>query len=331
MNLSVKKVEANRNFANKVWNAGRYVIGALPQAPQKAESAPQWTLADRWIHARLGALVRDVERLFENYQYGEAGRQIYDFFWAEFADWYVEISKRQLAEGGDRAYYTAQTLVRTLDACLRLLHPFTPFVTEAVWGYLKEAVIEHGSAFDPAGGWEQALIQAKWPEPQPGGEDDESVVAAFSLVMDIVRTIRNTRTEKKLAPGKRIPALIVAGERTATLQDQATTLASLAGLDPDALKIFSTVAEKPAGQAAIVVSGVEIYLQLADEIDTAAEQARLEKELADTESQIQRLETLLGSPFAQKAPAAVVEKERQKLAAYLDTAGKLREQIKSLA
>jgi valyl-tRNA synthetase len=331
MNLSVKKVEANRNFANKVWNAGRYVIGALPQAPQKAEGAPQWTLADRWIHARLGALVRDVERLFENYQYGEAGRQIYDFFWAEFADWYVEISKRQLAEGGDRAYYTAQTLVRTLDACLRLLHPFTPFVTEAVWGYLKEAVIEHGSAFDPVGGWEQALIQAKWPEPQPAGEDDESVVSAFSLVMDIVRTIRNMRTEKKVAPGKRIPALIVAGEHTATLQDQATTLASLAALDSNSLKIVPVVAEKPAGQAAIVVSGIEIYLQLADEIDTAAEQARLEKELADTQSQIQRLEMLLGSPFAQKAPPAVVEKERQKLAAYLDTASKLKDQIESLA
>ncbi len=331
MNLSVKKVEANRNFANKVWNAGRYVLGVLPSVPQKAASEPQWTLADRWIHARLAALVRDVERLFENYQYGEAGRQIYDFFWAEFADWYLEISKQQLAESGDRAYYTAQTLVRTLDACLRLLHPFTPFVTEAVWGYLKEAVTEHGSAFDPAGGWEPALIQAQWPLPQPAGPDDESVVAAFSLVMDVVRAIRNTRTEKKVAPGKRVPALIVAGERTATLQDQATTLASLASLDAEALKIVTTVGEKPAGQAAIVVSGVEIYLELADEIDSAAEGARLQKELADTESQIQRLETLLGSPFAQKAPAAVVEKERQKLAAYQDTAGKLREQIKSLA
>ena len=136
-NLSIKKVEANRNFANKVWNAGRFTIGALPQAPAQPSGDPQWTLADRWIRARLRALIRDVDRLFASYQYGEAGRQIYEFFWSEFADWYVEIAKQQLAEGGDRAFYTAQTLTRTLDACLRLLHPYTPFVTETVWGHLK--------------------------------------------------------------------------------------------------------------------------------------------------------------------------------------------------
>jgi valyl-tRNA synthetase len=130
MNLSIKKVEANRNFANKVWNAGRFVIGALDQAPDNAAKPADWSLADSWIYARLQSLVSDVDRLFTAYQYGEAGRQIYEFFWSEFADWYVEIAKLQLAEGGDRAFYTAQTLVRVLDACLRMLHPFTPFVTE---------------------------------------------------------------------------------------------------------------------------------------------------------------------------------------------------------
>ncbi len=125
-NLSLKKVEGNRNFANKIWNAGRFVLGAISQAPIKPESDPEWTLADSWIWARLNALVRDSDRLFAAYQFGEAGRQIYEFFWGEFADWYLEIAKTQLAEGGDRAYYTARTLVRVLDACLRLLHPFTP-------------------------------------------------------------------------------------------------------------------------------------------------------------------------------------------------------------
>ncbi len=167
-NLSIKKVEANRNFANKVWNAGRFTIGALPQAPAQAAGEPQWTLADRWIRARLRSLIRDVDRLFTGYQYGEAGRQIYEFFWSEFADWYVEIAKQQLAEGGDRAFYTAQTLVRTLDACLRLLHPFTPFVTETVWGYLKAAAEAHSPALRPSGGWEDALIIARWPDPEAG-------------------------------------------------------------------------------------------------------------------------------------------------------------------
>jgi valyl-tRNA synthetase len=96
-NLSVKKVEANRNFANKVWNAARFVISAVGAAPDHPEGEAHWTLADRWVRARLASLERDVERLFQNYQYGEAGRQIYEFFWNEFADWYVEIAKLQLA------------------------------------------------------------------------------------------------------------------------------------------------------------------------------------------------------------------------------------------
>ena len=112
INLSLKKVEANRNFANKLWNAGRFVLGALEQAPDTPAREPVWTLANSWIWARLQDLVRDVDRLFSTYQYGEAGRQIYDFFWGEFADWYVEIAKLQLAEGGDRAFWTAYTLVR---------------------------------------------------------------------------------------------------------------------------------------------------------------------------------------------------------------------------
>ncbi|HOV07160.1 MAG TPA: valine--tRNA ligase, partial [Anaerolineaceae bacterium] len=124
-NLDLKKVEANRNFANKVWNAGRFVLSALQNAPAEAEDEPEWSLADSWIWARLKGLLRDTDRLFKNYQFGEAGRQIYEFFWSDFADWYLEIAKIQMAEGHDRAYYTATTLVRVLDACLRLLHPFT--------------------------------------------------------------------------------------------------------------------------------------------------------------------------------------------------------------
>ncbi len=330
MNLSLKKVEANRNFANKVWNAGRFVLGALAQAPAQAQAAPQWTLADSWIWARLQQLLRDVERLFTNYQYGEAGRQIYDFFWSEFADWYVEIAKLQLAEGGDRAFYTAQTLLRVLDACLRLLHPFTPFVTEELWGHLKRAAQEKGSAFSPKCGWEEALIIARWPEAQPTEGWEEEKIADFNLIQEVIRAIRNLRTEKKVTPGKRIPATIVAGEKLAVFQQQAAAIAALAYLQPDHLALLADLPQKPENQIALVVAGVEIYLPLADLVDVEAERARLQTELAEAEKQIERLRGLLASPFAEKAPPAVVEKERQKLVTFEETAARLREQIQNL-
>jgi len=183
MSLSVKKVEGNRNFANKLWNAGRFVIAeigelenretgklesqstSLPTTNLPTTNSPDWTLADSWIWARLQALVRNVERLFGNHQYGEAGRQIYEFFWGDFADWYLEIAKGQLAEGGERARITADTLVRVLDTSLRLLHPFTPFVTEELWGHLRTAVLDSPLA-GLAKTWPEALIIAPWPEPR---------------------------------------------------------------------------------------------------------------------------------------------------------------------
>ena len=140
--LSLKKVESNRNFANKIWNAGRFVLSAIESLP-KDSAFPvglDWTLADSWIWARLQNLVREVERLFQSNQYGEAGRQIYEFFWNEFADWYVEAAKLQLGQGGPLAFQTAETLARVLDVCLRLLHPFTPFVTEELWGHLRRTL-----------------------------------------------------------------------------------------------------------------------------------------------------------------------------------------------
>jgi len=129
MNLSLKKVEANRNFANKLWNAGRLVLSLLARAPDAPQSEPQWTLADGFIHGRMKALTRDVERLFQTFQYGEAGRQIYELFWSEFADWYLEIAKLQVADGGDRAFYTANLMCGcsiTSCACCTPSPPSSP-------------------------------------------------------------------------------------------------------------------------------------------------------------------------------------------------------------
>jgi valyl-tRNA synthetase len=339
MNLSIKKVESNRNFANKIWNAGRFVLGALNQAPDRPQADPHWTLADCWVQTRLRGLVRDVERLFATHQYGEAGRLIYEFFWSEFADWYVEIAKLQLAEGGDRAFYTAKLLVRILDTSLRLLHPFTPFVTEELWGHLKKAAQDHGFAPEVAGssspearsdgGWEAALMVARWPTAEPREDWEERSVNQFNLVMDLVRAIRNARVEKKVAPAIRIPALIAAGERAPILQPQMKTLSTLAGLDPSRLTIVEE-AEKPAGQTALVVSGLQVYLPLGEMVNKDEEKARLQAEMDAVRSQVNRLETLLASPFAQKAPAAVVEKERQKLASFKETEAKIDEQLRLL-
>lgn len=330
MNLSLKKVEANRNFANKLWNAARFVLGALEQSPNAPVNPPDWTLADSWIWARLQQLLRDIDRLFGNHQYGEAGRQVYDFFWSEFADWYLEIAKLQLAEGGDRAFYTAQTLSRVLDACLRLLHPFTPFVTEELWRRLKTMGMEKGDHFAPKGGWEEALIIARWPQAQAVEGWEEAKIADFNLVQEIIRAIRNLRTEKKVTPGKRIPAHIAAGERIAILRQQIKAIAALAYLQPDQITLAESLTQKPQEQVALIVSGVEIYLPLADLVDVAAEKDRLHTELAEVETHIERLKNLLASPFAEKAPAAVVEKERQKLATYEETASRLREQLSKL-
>ncbi|MEJ2707775.1 MAG: valine--tRNA ligase [Anaerolineales bacterium] len=329
-NLSIKKVEANRNFANKIWNASRFVMSALDQAPQQAHGDPDWTLADSWIWARLQHLIREVERLFENYQFGEAGRQIYDFFWGEFADWYLEIAKLQLDEGGDRAFYTAQTLVWVLDISLRLLHPFTPFVTEELWGFLKQAASDHSPEFSPKYGWEEALIIAHWPEARPPEGWEIGKIADFNLVQDIVRAIRNLRAEKHVQPGRQISATLVGAESTQVLQDQAASIAALAGLDASTLTIVERMEEKPAGNIALVVGPVEVYLPLSRLIDKEEERARLMKELQEAESQIDRLNKLLDSPFSEKAPSPVVQKEREKLQGYRETAQKLKEQLDDL-
>jgi len=335
MNLSLKKVEANRNFANKIWNAGRFVISALSSLPPEADlletanSESGWTLPDSWIWARLQTLVRDVERLFQALQYGEAGRQIYEFFWGDFADWYVEIAKQQLNQGNERAIRTAYALIRILDTSLRLLHPFTPFVTEELWGHLKKAV--QSSALGAIlNDWPEALIIAPWPAPRPEEAWEVQSGSDFSLVQEIVRSIRNIRSEKNVKLGRRIPAIFVSQSTAVLLRAQSQTIAALAGLDLENLQIRESITVKPEGHIALVVGPVEIFLPLAGMINSQEERSRLEKELASIQEQITRLEALLSGSFAQKAPLAVVQKEREKLAAYIETAEKLRGQLAAI-
>jgi valyl-tRNA synthetase len=334
-NLSLKKVEGNRNFANKIWNAGRFVISALQGIGDKESGDPSkipdtlsqgsWSLADSWIWARLYALVREVERLFQAYQYGEAGRQIYEFFWNDFADWYVEVAKLQMQKEDSRGQ-TVGTLVRVLDMCLRLLHPFTPFVTEELWGHLRAAVLQSPLA-SLAADWPEALIVAAWPDAHAEEGWETGKMADFALIQDTIRSIRNLRAEKKVSPAKRIPATLVGGAKINLLKQQSEVIAVLAGLDYSQLSVLEALDAKPENSLALVAGPVEIYIPLSGMLDLQEQRKRLEKELADIQLQIDRLDKLLGSDFANKAPAQVVQKEREKLAAFQDTAGKLHTQL----
>jgi valyl-tRNA synthetase len=325
MSLSLKKVEGNRNFANKIWNVGRFVISVINSQKVTVVFPTERTHADKMILARTYRLVRDVERLFQTYQYGEAGRHIYDFFWSEFADWYVEYAKNQIEK--ERSYTTAQVLAEVLDTSLRLLHPFMPFVTEELWGYLRRALL-NSPLNDMAKDWPDAIIIAPWPEPRPEEEWEAKEIEDFAFIQENERSIRNVRAEKKVHPSKRIPAVFFAGVRTEYLRDHITASGTSSGLDESQLQFEYEVPSILTEDSIVLISGpIETHLPLAGMVDLDEERNRLQKELAESQIQIDRLEKLLGSDFANKAPVPVVQKEREKLAAFKETAGKLRAQL----
>jgi valyl-tRNA synthetase len=272
---------------------------------------------DRWILSRLSRLISDVNRLMEDYQFGEAGRQIYDFLWGEYCDWYIEATKPRLY-GEDESPRIASrqaalsVLVYVLERALRLLHPFMPFVTEEIWQNL------------PHEG--EALIVAAWPEPGPR---DEAAEREMGALMDAIRAIRNARAEYDVTPGKRIPALIAAGDAVSLLEGQREVLCFLARLDPDALTIAPTL-PPPSQAATVVVGDVVGYLPLAGLVDLEAERERLARELAETEAGIARSEALLQGEFAHRAPAAVVQRERDKLADLQAAREQLRARLERL-
>ncbi|MGQ9793859.1 MAG: valine--tRNA ligase [Anaerolineae bacterium] len=318
INLSEERIVAGRNFANKIWNMARFVVGHLRQhpveIPEDVTRLPL-ALADRWIISRHNEIIATVTRLIEAYQFGEAGRQLYEFMWGELADWYIEMAKIPLSGQDEQARDTTlRVLVYVLERCLRLLHPYMPFVTEAVWQHL------------PHSG--EALIIARRPTP---GARDEEAEAMMQLVMEVVRAIRNARTEYNVEVGRRIPAVIVAGEKLAIFQSQMDVLVQLAHLDAEHLDIVADLETKPQQTLALVVGGVEVYLPWTGMIDLEAERARLSKELEKVEEQLARSERTLGNPnFVTKAPPEVVEKERAKLAALQEQATKLHERLNML-
>ena len=352
--LNPSQIEAARNFANKLWNAARLVISNLegsefgvqgsefrapgsrfgvPHTSRRTPNAERRTqdleLAERWILSRLSGLTANVNRLLENFQYGEAGRQIHDFLWGEYCDWFLEIAKLRLYGDDAEAKATAQqVLVVVLERTLRLLHPFMPFVTEEIWQNLMPAsgIGDRGSGdgYQP-----EALMVARWPE--EAGLADAEAEAQMGLIMELVRAIRNARAEYDVPPGRRIAALISAGEQAQLLAEQQPILTSLARLDEARLQI-ATVLDVAEKAMTLVVGGVTVHLPLAGMVDLEAERARLSRELAETEQRIARTEGLLANPgFTGNAPPDVVQRERDKLAELQAQRDRLEARLKGLA
>ncbi|HSH05357.1 MAG TPA: valine--tRNA ligase [Anaerolineae bacterium] len=332
MNLSLTKVESNRNFANKIWNMARFIVSNMDKVSKDEKpDVPTYTAADQWILHRLQQLIKNADRLCDNYLYGEAGRQINDFMWNDFADWYVELAKVQLNEGGARAWTTMSVLFRVLDSCLRLLHPYVPYVTEETWGQVKGALLAADLGIEPAEGWSEALIIADWPQVEQSWLSATASRAAddFEQLREMVRSIRAARADANVEPGKRIKALIAAGDKLSFYEEQAGILASLARLDEAELEIAADL-EAPEKVVTLALGAVSCYLPLAGMVDLSQERARLEKELAEIEQERERLAKLLAGPFAERAPAAVVQKERDKFANLEAQAEQVKERLATL-
>ena len=294
------RLEASRNFINKIWNASRFVFMNLENyQPNQYEA--ELILADKWLLDRLSKTAAEATACLEKYELGEAGRILYDFFWDEFCDWYVEIAKERLYRGTPTERYTAQKiLVTALKAGLQLLHPFIPFITEELWQHLPEVG--------------ESIMLAEYPDGSKiAAYDKES--GEMSLIMDVIRAIRNIRSEMGVAPGKKAEIIIFAAENNAAvLKEGIAYISSLA--QASAVEILPA-GEPPAQSASAHVKGIDIFVPLKDLIDIGKEIARLEKEMNNCDMEIARISTKLANEgFLAKAPQEVVDKERVKIDEY---------------
>jgi len=327
--LSVERIESNRNFANKLWNACRFIISNLDNIDEEERNQlatiaisdfgtraldPQseMSLPERATISRLHGVVASVSHDLETFQFGDAGRQIYEFLWDVFAAWYVEIAKSRLyatdmdsnSESVAAALTTRATLVYVVDICLRILHPLMPFVTEALWQRLPRS--KHGEG-------EQALIIAKWPTKAPRDLDAEE---RFDRIQAFVRSVRNARAEYDVVPSNRIPAVVYADATAAKdIEGEKGAIATLAKINPENFEVHlesngtDTEAETPGDQFLNirVDAGLRVVIPLADLIDYEKERKRLEKQIAKLEKDREGLSRRLGAAgFREKAPENVV-------------------------
>ena len=332
INFDSKRCEGYRNFCNKLWNATRFVLMNCEgqdcglKKHTKAECQPggpahgymDFSQADRWISSQLQRVEADVAKGFAEYRLDNVANTIYDFVWNEFCDWYLEIAKVQINVGNDaQKRATRRTLIRTLEAIMRLAHPIIPFITEELWQ--KVSVV--------AGLPGESVSIAAYPVSQPD-RIDEAAEAHVAKLKTLVDACRNLRGEMNVSPATRMP-MYVLGD-TAFMQSVASVLQSLAKLSE--VKVFDTEAEWiAAAQAAPVAVVGEARLCLFIEVDAAAEKIRLTKEAARLEGEITKANAKLGNEaFVAKAPPAVIEETNKRVADFGATLEKIRQQLQRL-
>ncbi|MDH4325479.1 MAG: valine--tRNA ligase, partial [Betaproteobacteria bacterium] len=306
LNFDLGRCEGYRNFCNKLWNATRFVLmntegkdcGAHHQAPVERSA---W---DRWIVSTLQRAEAEVEKGFAEYRFDNAAGAIYRFVWDEYCDWYLEVAKEQLAKGGDAAQRgTRRTLVRVLEAALRLAHPIIPFITEELWQKVAPLAGKTG----------ETIMLAPYPISQPQ-RIDEAAEREVALAKEIVNAARNLRSEKKVPPKDRIP-FYVTGKLSVSAELAMAALARASAL--------RTVGELPASDSPVAVVGPHKIMPHI-EVDPHAERERVAKEISRLEGEIAKARAQLAKPsFVERAPAPVVQQMRDRLHAFQATLDKL--------
>jgi valyl-tRNA synthetase len=302
--LSQDRIEDSRNFANKLWNATRFALRPIAESAVRVdENGPvrpsgDLALADRWILSRLDAVTDEANRLFESYLFGEAGRQIREFIWSELCDWYIEAAKVRLRGSETEREAVAQTIAYVLERSLRLLHPFMPFISEALWNELPHTG--------------DSLMIARWPVAEARDLEAED---RFGLLIELVSGIRNARSESGVEPARWIAARFDAGAHASFIDETRAELSLLARIADDQLSI-SSAQDGNERALTVVARDVVAYLPLAGMIDLDAERDRLRKEIEAAEAEAGRAQSMLGNEsFVARAPEKVVEVQRQRLAA----------------
>lgn len=319
MRFREERLEASRNFANKIWNASRFIlmnIDGVDFSTVKEEEL-NYTLADKWIISRLNKVTKDIEEALDKYNFGEVSRVLYDFIWSEFCDWYIELIKPRLYQDEDAtAKLTAQYVgMYALERIMRLLHPVMPFITEEIWQQLPDTG--------------ESIMIANWPDVDEKLISEE-VENKMSLIMEVIKSIRNIRNEMKVNPGKRINGILAVPEDKISIIEQGYDyIKNLARVKELSLKTGQI--DKPEKSSTAVVSGIEVILPLEGLVDIDKELERLKKELEDMEFEIKRAEGKLSNEgFINKAPEQLVASERQKLAEYKDKKEKLQQRLEEL-
>ncbi|MBM7664437.1 valyl-tRNA synthetase [Solibacillus kalamii] len=303
LRYSTEKVESTWNFVNKIWNASRFALMNMEGLTfEQIDLTGNLSTADKWILSRLNETIDRVTTLSDKYEFGEVGRELYNFIWDDFCSWYIEMAKLPLYGEDEAAKLTTRSvLAYVLDNTMRLLHPFMPFVTEEIWQHL------------PHEG--ESITVAAWPTVNPAF-NFTAEAGDMQLLMDIIRSVRNIRAEVNTPMSKKVPMTISAKDEqtSAVLEVNKGYIEKFC--NPDGLTIGANL-EAPAQAMSAVVSGAEIFMPLAGLINIEEEIARLEKELDKWAKEVKLVSGKLSNErFVSKAPEALVATEREKLADY---------------